>query len=301
MKFFGFCLLITFLYFIYNTISCINLVEDAKYISEYLDISQHFQTVMIDLFVAYRQYIFDDSIIIYNMMPFDYLSTTLNKTYETVTSDTIFIKNFNKKYLFEGEVHELLTQSFCYYNYTNRFSSYEECKNELYFLLNYDFTIIAANFLEALRKSKFVVKYLLSTGKIVGGLNDYDQNIWLKDERVPIIGRNNSGNYIFRLDLYNDETVHGYLDLIFVNILLPYIDINRKHIIPYLTVNKRDYYLRLTTTFYIIFVVLIFGFYLLLKIKFLNKHIYRTKILLRLIPLNILASLGNLKSLLDLN
>ena len=293
MKFFGFCLLITFLYFIYNTISCINLVEDAKYISEYLDISQHFQTVMIDLFVAYRQYIFDDSIIIYNMMPFDYLSTTLNKTYETVTSDTIFIKNFNKKYLFEGEVHELLTQSFCYYNYTNRFSSYEECKNELYFLLNYDFTIIAANFLEALRKSKFVVKYLLSTGKIVGGLNDYDQNTWLKDERVPIIGRNNTGNYIFRLDLYNDETVHGYLDLIFVNILLPYIDINRKHIIPYLTVNKRDYYLRLTTTFYIIFVVLIFGFYLLLKIKFLNKHIYRTKILLRLIPLNILASLGH--------
>ena len=234
-------------------------------------------------------------------MPFDYLSTTLLKSYETVANDTIFIKNFNKKYLSKGPVHDHLTQNFCAYNYTDRFTTYESCKSELWFLINYDFTIISSNFLEALRKSRYVVKYFLDNDKIAGGLNDYNQDIWLKDERIPQVGKNNSGKYIFRLDLYNDETVHGYLDLIFVNILLPYLDINRKYIIPYLSIDGKDYYLRLTTVLFVLLSVVVFGAYLSLKIKFLNKHIYRTKNLLRLIPLNILLSLSNIKSLLDLN
>jgi hypothetical protein len=36
MKFFGFCLIITFAYFIFNTIYFINLISEAKYISDYL-------------------------------------------------------------------------------------------------------------------------------------------------------------------------------------------------------------------------------------------------------------------------
>ena len=301
MNFFGFCLLITFVYFIYNAISCINLANDAKHISEYLDKSQNFQTVMVDLFVAYRQYIFDDSILIYNMLPFDYLSITYNNSYITISNDITFIRNFNKKYLSNGEINNLLTKNFCSYNYTDRYSTYDECSKELYFLLNYNFSIIAMNFLEGLRKDKYVLRYLLSTGKIIGGLNDYNQDLWLKDERMPVIGKNNTGGYIFRLDLYNDDTVHGYLDLIFVNIILPYMDINRKYVIPFLSVDGRNYFLKLTSAFYVLVVVLIFLIYVLLKIKFLNKHIYRTKNLLRLIPLNILMSLNNIKSLLDLN
>ena len=301
IKTFGFCLLITFLYFIYNGISCIKLVENAKFISKYLDKSQQFQTILIELFVVYRQYIFDDSIAIYNMMPFDYLSKTLINTFSTISSDIIFIKDFSKKYLSKGEINDLLTQSFCKYNFTGRYDTYDECEKELFFLLNKDFTLIASNFLESLRKNKYILKYLLSTGKIVGSLNDYNQDLWLKDERIPLIGKNNTENYIFRLDLYNDDTVHAYLDLIFVNILLPYIDINRKYVIPFISLDGSDYYLRLTTAFYVLIVFVIFCLYLLLEIRFLDKHIYRTKNLLRLIPLNILMSLGNIKSLLDLN
>jgi hypothetical protein len=301
MKFFGICLIITFCYFIFNAVYSIYLIKDAIYVSEYLDTNQKFQTLMIDLFVAYRQYVFDDSIYIYNMMPFVYLNTTLYQSYSTITNDTAFIRNYNKKYLSKGEINELLTKNFCEYNYTDRYANLKQCQEELSFLLNYDFTIIANNFLETLRKAKFVMRYLLSTGKIVGGLNDYNQDLWLQDERIPQIGKNNTGNYRFRLDLYNDKTVHSYLDLIFVNILLPYIDMNRKHIIPYLSIEGRDYYLKLTTIFYVIFVALIFFVYLLIQIRILNKHIYKTKNLLRLIPLNILSSLGNIKTLLDLN
>ena len=85
-----------------------------------------------------------------------------------------------------------------------------------------------------------------------------------------MIGKNNTGGYIFRLDLYNDDTVHGYLDLIFVNIILPYMDINRKYVIPFLSVDGRNYYLKLTSAFYVLIVGLIFLIYVLLKIKFLH-------------------------------
>ena len=57
----------------------------------------------------------------------------------------------------------------------------------------------------------------------------------------------------------------------------------------------------LTTVFYVLAIAAIFLIYLFIELKFLNKYIYKTKNLLRLIPLNILMSLGNIKSLLDLN
>ncbi len=79
------------------------------------------------------------------------------------------------------------------------------------------------------------------------------------------------------------------------------MDISRKHIFPYLSIDGKDYYLRLTTVFYVLAIAAIFLIYLFIEVKFLNKHIYKTKNLLRLIPLNILMSLGNIKSLLDLN
>ena len=227
----------------------------------------------------------------------------LIESFETIPSDIIFINNFNKKYLSNGEINTKLSQNFCYYNFSKRYNTYEQCSSELWFLLNYDFDIIASNFLEALRKNIHVVKYLLDNNLTAGDLNDYDENIWLNDSSIPQIGKNYTSENIkiFRLDLYNDETIHGYLDLIFVNILLPYMDISRKHIIPFLSIEGKDYYLRLTTIFYVLLIAAIFFVYLFLKVKFLNKHIYKTKNLLRLIPLNILMSLGNIKSLLDLN
>ena len=61
----------------------------------------------------------------------------------------------------------------------------------------------------------------------------------MKDETIPKIGENYTGENIFRLDLYNNETLHAHLDLIFVNIILPFIDIIRKIIIPHLTIEGK--------------------------------------------------------------
>ena len=46
---------------------------------------------MIDIFIAYRLYIFDDSEIIYNMLIFHYLGQTEKGSYETLSDDVELI------------------------------------------------------------------------------------------------------------------------------------------------------------------------------------------------------------------
>jgi hypothetical protein len=78
---------------------------------------------MIDIFIAFRQYIFDDSIIIYNMLPFDYLEQTEQGSYETLSDDVEFINKFIQEYLSDDhEVHAMLEKSYCSYNFTDKFS-----------------------------------------------------------------------------------------------------------------------------------------------------------------------------------
>ena len=122
----------------------------------------------------------------------------------------------------------------------------------------------------------------------------------MKDPSIPKVGDNDTSENIFRLDLYNNETTHAHLDLIFVNIILPYINIHRKYILPNLSISNKTLYLYLTSFFYILFITFIYFVYLLLKIRFINDHIYKTKNMLTLIPTNILASTNNIKQLLDI-
>ena len=297
---FAFLLLITFAFFVFNSIFFINLENKAILISKYFYKVQNFHANMIDIFIAFRQYVFDDSIIIYNMLPFDYLDQTEKGSYETLSDDVDFINQFLEKYLSKNnKARSMLELSYCSYNFTDKFTSYEDCQQKLGQILNYDFSIIAAHFIEELRINKFLIKYLLSTGTVRGGLNDYDQEIWLKDPTIPKVGDNYTGENIFRLDLYNNDTTHAHLDLMFVNIILPYIEINRKYILPNLSIDNEEQYLYLTSVFYWIIMLLIYFVFLLLKIRFINKHIYETKNMLTLIPINILASQKNTKQLLN--
>jgi hypothetical protein len=160
---------------------------------------------------------------------------------------------------------------------------------------------MATYFIEEIRINRNLVKYLISQGILRGSLNDYDEGIWLKDETIPKVGENYTGENIFRLDLYNNETIHAYLDLIFVNIILPYIDINRQIIMPHLSIDDKEIYLNVTSVFYLIFIFLIYLIYLLLMIKSINIYIYKTKNMLTLIPLHILSSQHNIKKLLHLS
>ena len=300
--FFGIFQIITFFYFIFICIFFINIINKAILISQYLYRTQNFHSYMIDIFIIYRQYAFDHTIMMYKMYPFDYLKKIEEDAYETLSEDTKFINEFIKNFLSDDEeVQNNLKKSFCLYNETYKFNSTKECENKYGQILKYDFSIMATHFIEEIRINRYLVKYLLSLGILRGSLNDYDEDIWLKDETIPKVGENYTGENIFRLDLYNNETIHAHLDLIFVNIILPYIEINRQIIMPHLSIDDKEIYLNVTSVFYLIFIFLIYFIYLLLMIKSINIHIYKTKNMLTLIPLHILSSQNNIKKLLHLS
>ena len=300
--FFGIFQIITFIYFIFNCIFFINIVNKAISISQYLYRSQDFHSYMIDIFIIYRQYIFDNTVMMYKMYPFDYLRKIEEDSYETLTEDTKLINEFIINFLSNDEkVQNHLKKSYCLYNETFKFNSTKECQDKFGQILKYDFSIIATHFIEEIRINRYIVKYLLNLGILRGSLNDYDEEIWLKDETIPKVGENYTGENIFRLDLYNNETIHAHLDLIFVNIILPHIEINRQIIIPHLSIDGTEIYLNVTSVFYLIFIFLIYIIYLLLMIKSINIYIYKTKNMLTLIPLHILSSQNNIKKMLHLS
>ena len=103
----------------------------------------------------------------------------------------------------------------------------------------------------------------------------------------------------FSLDLYNDENLHSETNIIFVNIILPYLDEIRKSIINYITIEGEHFYFLLYLSLFIIIVILTYGLYLFPMIKYLNNSLFKTKNMLMFIPMKILSSQGNIKSLLN--
>jgi hypothetical protein len=121
--FFGIFQIITFNFFIFSCFFIINIANKAILISQYLYKTQDFHSYMIDIFIIYRQYIFDSSVIIYNMYPFDYLKKIEEDSYERLSEDTKFINQFIKEFLpNDEEVQNNLKKSYCLYNETYKFN-----------------------------------------------------------------------------------------------------------------------------------------------------------------------------------
>ena len=105
----------------------------------------------------------------------------------------------------------------------------------------------------------------------------------------------------FKLDLFNNKTLHSDINIIYINIFLPYIDGKRKIIINNLSLEGHEYSFIIFFCIFFSLMFLLFFFCFLSIIRFLNNSIYKTKKLLLLIPMKILASQGNIKSLLKLD
>ena len=86
-----------------------------------------------------------------------------------------------------------------------------------------------------------------------------------------------------------------------INIFLPYIDANRKQLFKRLTIEGKESSFISLFICYLIFMFIVMFTYLIPKIKSINSYIYKTKKMLLIIPLSILASQNNIKSLLHLS
>ena len=290
-------LYILFPYFFYNIYNVINLA--LKY-STFFSRLNGFHSNILDSFNIYREYLFDNESIVQNMNPLELLVRSELIAYDTITDDVRVITDFLGNYIqMTEEIVKLNTRNLCSYTLTDYFQSIDDCKVAFGKILDYNFNIFATNFIQKIRNLKNVVKYKHETEFIIGNLTKYEIDEWKtwKEKQINGTGK----KYLFTLDLFNNETIHSNLNLIFLNIFIPFIDENRKAILDNVLILGFQNKLLLIFSIFILLLLLIFLCYLFPKINSLSDFIYKTKNMLSLIPMTILTSQSNIRSLLKLS
>jgi hypothetical protein len=296
----GIFFLIIYFFFVYNCYFLFNLSTRALSMSTFFFRFQNFQLKIMRIFNLYRQFVFDEETNL-DLDFFDKLDITILEAYDIIPSDIEYIQFYLSKNLDSKKGNEINTQNLCSLNLTDSFNSIKECEKKYTNKLKYDFIIFATNFLEEIREKKNFVKYLLNTGKIIGRLNKYNLGLWMADDLIPKKGRinpNTPNDTMFRLNLFNNETIHNSLNTIFINIIFPYINGNRKIILETFSLEGYNFLFIILTIFYLIIVSIIYIVYWFPIIISLNNSIYKTKKMLTIIPIKILASQNNINLLL---
>ena len=134
-------------------------------------------------------------------------------------------------------------------------------------------------------------------------MTQYNYLDYINNELIPrnSYGEETDNTIIFRLDLFNNETLHFNLNIMFFSVILPYIQENRQKSYDILTIGKAS---SIVTLYFIVFIIsftLIYLFYFLPVINYINKIIYKTKNMLSIIPLNILSSQSGVSKLLNIS
>ena len=263
---------------------------------------QNYHNNIIELFNGYREYLFDENHIIFGLPVYEYLIKKEKKIYETDTQDINYltvlsqqIKGLYKNFLILQE------EGFCKL-YVTYFNSEKECQNFMGSengIISLGFHLLINSFIEDLRNARSFMKLLLEEKTLIGNLskvidakfNDTNFNLDKND------------SLIFRMKVFNIEQIHFRLNIIFHNIILQYINQERNitvFSIDQALTNEHIKYVILIIIYICIFLIM-FIFYWIPMIQKRNVEIYKTKNMLSIIPLQILASQPNIKELLNIS
>ena len=196
------------------------------------------------------------------------------------------IKNFKKKY------EEFSSQSLCSRREGDFFEDEEDCENFLDGQIKYGYGITSYTLLDLTRMGFNYVKYFyLQDKNIVGNLSEFGKYEYtIRD------------NETFRLEMFNNNTIHTNLNIIFLHTLFPYYTgiVNLTSIaIQEAVENVDDVYIILTIC-YIVFNIILFLTIWVPFIKNMNSVVYNAKKILGIIPIHILSTLSNINKILDL-
>jgi len=269
-------------------------IKNAKYIYH----MQNYHNNIAELFNCYREFLFDENTKIYGKNVYDYLIEKEKEIYSTINFDANQLI-YSSKYIPELD-YKILDKGYCEL-YVCYFKSKEECLNYMggeKGILSLGFDLLINSFIEEIRNAREYMKLLLDKKVLVGNLSKIDV---LDDDTT--YGLNNNDTLIFRMKVFNMEQTHARLNIIFINIILQNMN-NERNItfkaIEKSVTNEHIKYILLIIAYIIIF-LMIFFFYWLPLIKTLNLEIYKTKKMLTIIPLQILASHPNIRELLNIS
>ena len=274
------------------------------YIGDYMYHMQHYHNNILSLYNAYREFLFNENSTIYGIPAYEYLVKHENKIYITNNEDINYL-TVNNKYIqnLYNNYLELNEKGFCSINLTYYFESKEECEEFMGGkdgIISLSFHILVNDFVEEIRMARNYIKVLLNKKMIVGNLSNKTQLKIIENEYLDLI---NNKTVIFRMDLFNMNKTHFKLNLIFINIIQQYIYEERNLTFISITSsisNGHVIYIVLITIHILIIMLSVFFFWIP-KIKYMNIEIYKAKNILSIIPIQILASLPDIKILLNLS
>ena len=277
----------------------INISKESLSISYTFNKLQNFHLGVIDVFNVYREYLFDNQSIINGSLPFEYLTNSEDESLIQIIEDIQYLSSFFQNFITNKNI--TLKDDLCSYYLNDYFDSSVDCSDRVGLITEYDFFTLSYYFLEEIKILKNIVSYKLENEEILGNLTDYKINEYINDTNIANLNPEEDNTKIFRLDLFNNKTIHKDLNVIFFSIILPYIQETRKIVFQTLTLENEDNFLILINSIFAILITIIFFIYFFPMIKFINNIIYKTKNMLSIIPLSILTSQSGLSSLLNLS
>ena len=291
-------LILFLLYYLYGFLYFLNLNNRTRNITKYYYYLQKYHLNIMEYYNIFREYLFDNGSMILNVTPFESLSLKEKKIYIEWTDCVNNITYYESIFL-NNEILERFNKTLCSYNITDYFNSTEECHNTVGNSYNEDIYTFLSGFFDELRIKKNIVKILLDLNIIIGNLTEYKTETWYNDY-YHIFNEQSNDNLQtkvrFRLELFNDGYFHTISNIFFINIIFPFINEQRKAIFDFLSINKKQnvYYILIT-----LFLILLLGIYMLYWIPIvrnLNRIIYETKNMLKIIPMHILIADVNIKN-----
>jgi len=286
-------LIIIFVFFIYTCFSCVKLTEGISAHAKFIFHLQRIQNNVIDYFNVYREFLFDQNCFIYGYNVEEYFTIKLEEIFNTKGNDTYLISfdNYIKKY---KEVYiKFSNYSLCSRNKNNFFNSEEECENFLQGQIKYGYQVASFTLIDLIIIGFNYVKYYFEVEKsIVGNLTEYGINDY----------ENVTDNQFFRLYLFNNDSTHSNINILFSQTLLPfYIEIINMTSIAITSDVSNSY------SIYIIYMISYISLNIILFlivgipfIKNMNSVIYKAKKILGIIPIHILSTLTNIKKILNI-
>ena len=301
--------LISYSYFICNWIYLINIGNKSLSIYQFWSKVQSHHISIIEYFNVYREYLFDDKSISNGILSLDFLDKFEKKNILDLREDAKYIMTKGFLILPESRLGNLFEKSLCAYYINDYFDSSYECEEKVGLISTYQFDELAIYFLEEIKIGKNIAKYKFQNETILGNLTNY--NFTEFTEYISIIGNGTNyndneeysvnNNVIFRLDLFNNETLHKKLNVMFFSIILPFIRQNAKIIFNAFNENGGKMFLILFNVLFYTIVAFVYFCYFIPVINYINTNIYKTKNMLSIIPLNVLSSQNGVLKLLKIS
>ena len=281
-------------------VSFMNSISDF---SLYLFYLERFHNGIIDIINGYREFLFDENTIVNGLKSNDYLNFKINIIYKLKFSDSIIFDTYRKKIPgFLDKYNNFHYQSFCSRRNEYYFNSEEECNLHMQGISTYGLSVLQTSITEEIRIFTNAVNQLLINKEIIGNLTIYGSQYWHEENIINEINNSNNPKKNFRLYLFNNNSFHKDLNILFINTIYPYMNFERHLTINSINdsiANKEVVYIIYFSCFLIV-ITLLFIIYWLPMINNMNKTIYKTKKMLTLIPLHILASQANIDRLLNI-